>query len=170
MTLQDLGAIGELVGGAAVIVSLLYLAVQIRHGLRGYQSNITQQITNHFSNIQLEIARDAELAEAWMKATSGVPLSDVERARMRHIVSSYMIGFENMFYQYRQGMLYEEAWWARRRIMGTTLTLPGAKEWWDDMGRHIHPPDFVAEVEQAYAEYGARRDARKTTGVQDGQR
>ena len=30
MTFQDLGGIGEFIGGIGVIVSLLYLAVQIR--------------------------------------------------------------------------------------------------------------------------------------------
>lgn len=162
MTLQDLGAIGELVGGVAVIVSILYLAVQIRHGLRGYQSDITQQITNHFSNIQLEIAKDAGLAEAWQRAARGAPLDEAEAARVRHIVSSYMIGFENMFYQYRQGMLYEEAWQARRSVIGRTLAIKEAKAWWEQMGRSIHPPEFVEEVDRACAEFGdveAKRDA-----------
>ncbi len=30
MTIQDLGAIGDLVGGVAVLVTLVYLAMQIR--------------------------------------------------------------------------------------------------------------------------------------------
>lgn len=51
MTLQDLGAIGEVIGGIAVIVSFIYLALQVRHGLQGYRSNITQEVTNHFSRL-----------------------------------------------------------------------------------------------------------------------
>jgi hypothetical protein len=34
MTIQELGSLGELVGGFAVIVSLIYLAVQIRQNNR----------------------------------------------------------------------------------------------------------------------------------------
>ncbi len=34
MTIQDWGAIGELVGGAAVLVALVYLALQIRQTQR----------------------------------------------------------------------------------------------------------------------------------------
>ena len=70
MSLQDLGAIGELLGGIAVIASVLYLAVQIRHGLQGYQSNITQQITNHFSTLQIMIAQDLDLMNAWARGQS----------------------------------------------------------------------------------------------------
>jgi hypothetical protein len=32
MTLQDWGALGELVGGVAIIVSLIYVGLQIRQG------------------------------------------------------------------------------------------------------------------------------------------
>lgn len=39
MDIQDLGAIGELIGGIAVIASVIYLAIQIRHGISGYQSH-----------------------------------------------------------------------------------------------------------------------------------
>ena len=34
MSLQDWGAIGELLGGVAIIVSLLYVGLQIKHGNR----------------------------------------------------------------------------------------------------------------------------------------
>jgi hypothetical protein len=39
MTLQDLGSIGELVGGIGVVVSLVYLAFEIRHNTRGLDQN-----------------------------------------------------------------------------------------------------------------------------------
>ncbi len=34
MDIMELGAIGELVGGVAVLVTLVYLAVQVRQGRR----------------------------------------------------------------------------------------------------------------------------------------
>ncbi len=34
MTLEGLGNVGELIGGLAVIVSLVYLAIQVRQGAR----------------------------------------------------------------------------------------------------------------------------------------
>jgi hypothetical protein len=39
MTAQDLGSLGELVGGIGVIASLVHLAIQIRHNTRGLDQN-----------------------------------------------------------------------------------------------------------------------------------
>ncbi len=42
MSLQDWGAIGELLGGVAIIVSLLYVGLQIKHGNRETRANTLQ--------------------------------------------------------------------------------------------------------------------------------
>lgn len=152
MTLQDLGALGELLGGIAVVASVLYLAVQIRHGLRGYQSAVTQQVTNHFSNIQLEIAKDEGLFTAWAKAQSGKPLDEFEQARVLNVLSSYLIGFENMFFQVQHGMLEEDAWSARRNVIRMLMKIQGARAWWDEFGTRQYPKDFATEVAKILAE------------------
>ncbi len=40
MTIQDWGAIGELVGGVAVIVTLIYLALQVRQNTRQFSRGV----------------------------------------------------------------------------------------------------------------------------------
>ena len=35
MTIQDLGALGDMIGGVAVVASLIYLAIQIRQNTPG---------------------------------------------------------------------------------------------------------------------------------------
>ncbi len=40
MTIQDWGAIGELEGGVAVIVTLIYLALQVRQNTRQFSRNV----------------------------------------------------------------------------------------------------------------------------------
>ncbi len=40
MTIQDWGAIGELVGGVAVIVTLIYLALQVRQNTRQFSRTV----------------------------------------------------------------------------------------------------------------------------------
>ncbi len=48
MTIQELGAIGELIGGIAVVVTLIYLAVQVRQNTRMNAALIRQ----HFYDAQ----------------------------------------------------------------------------------------------------------------------
>ena len=42
MTIQDLGAVGEFIGGVAVLVTLIYLAVQIKQNTNVHASLIRQ--------------------------------------------------------------------------------------------------------------------------------
>ena len=153
MDIQDLGALGELIGGVAVIASVIYLAVQIRHGITGYQSTTILETTNHFSMLQLEIAKSDEMLRTWMAAQNGAPLSDLDQQRMINMVSSYMIGFENMYSQSRTGMLNMEAYEARRGVIASFLGFTGIRDWWDNFGRYQFHEGFVADVEQAVKEF-----------------
>jgi hypothetical protein len=153
LTLQDLGAIGELVGGLAVIVTVIYLAIQIRHGIKGYQSTAILESTSHFSNLQLEIAKFDNLLEPWSKAERREPLDALEQRRVIQIVSSYLIGFENMFSQYQNHMMENTAYDVRRVVMASFMTYTGVYDWWQTMGRVQFPPDFVADIEQAIIDF-----------------
>ncbi len=46
LTIRDLGALGELVGGVAIIVTLLYLAVQTRQTRRAGLTQAPQWISD----------------------------------------------------------------------------------------------------------------------------
>ena len=46
MTLEDLGNIGELVAAVGVIISLIYLALQIRQNSRWLRASLEQSITD----------------------------------------------------------------------------------------------------------------------------
>ena len=57
MTIQDLGAIGDLLGGIAVVVTLIYLAVQIRQNTKINASLIRQ---NFYDATQQQILHAVE--------------------------------------------------------------------------------------------------------------
>ena len=149
MTIQDLGAIGEFLGGIAVVASVLYLAVQIRHGMHGYRSAITQEVTTHFSKLLMEVAQNRELAEVWTKTQTGEPLDEAEQRLAWFVTASFMIGYENMFYQHRAGMIDTDSYGTRRLIMARMIQNSSGQQWWNQFGKHQHPPEFSREVEQA---------------------
>lgn len=82
MDIIELGAIGELVGGVAVFVTLVYLAVQVRHGrndLRfGSELHLSDVVANRAFNYALspDIARILELS-----FTDLPPAGDVDISR-----------------------------------------------------------------------------------------
>lgn len=153
MDIQDLGSLGELIGGIAVVASVIYLTIQIRHGISGYRSQTILDTTNHFSNLQLEIAKNEALMKAWSKAERGEPLEPLEARRVLNIASSYLIGFENMHAQATEGMMDKEAYTARRGVIASLMGYTGVWVWWNKVGRDQFPPAFTADVEQAVKDF-----------------
>jgi hypothetical protein len=50
MSLEDLGNVGEFVAAVAVVVSLIYLAFQIRQNTRWLRASLKQSITDSTSH------------------------------------------------------------------------------------------------------------------------
>ena len=124
MTIQDLGAVGELVGGAAVIATLIYLAVQVRQNTQSIENARllalaqTYQMRSDALQAMLVQASDSEyIGPIIIKLTQrGYPedigaletLTREEWGRFRQWHIAQITHWDNMFYQYQQGFLDEE--------------------------------------------------------------
>ncbi|MCZ6719870.1 MAG: hypothetical protein O6944_12065 [Gammaproteobacteria bacterium] len=56
-----IGAIGELVGGAAVIATLIYLAVQLRQNTKGIRAQSYYNVVSGKNALYRELAANKEL-------------------------------------------------------------------------------------------------------------
>ena len=92
MTLQDLGAIGELIGGIGVIVSLLYLARQIRDSSRIERLNARYAVSQALLSAFSRIDEDPELHRVWVAARDrGEELDDEDRERLGRFLYQYFV-------------------------------------------------------------------------------
>ncbi len=65
MDIMELGAIGELIGGAAVIASLLYVGMQIRQNTSAVRASSAQGFGDSINVLQLQISSGGETARVW---------------------------------------------------------------------------------------------------------
>jgi hypothetical protein len=90
MDIMELGAIGELVGGVAVIASLVYVGLQIRQNTGAMRAASAQNLVTVSTNGHFLLAADNGLAEIIQR---GFPhpegLKDHERSRF----NSCLLGF-----------------------------------------------------------------------------
>jgi hypothetical protein len=106
------GATGEILGSLAVIGSIFYLAIQVRHAA-GVAKASTQQSVAQMSIDTLLATLDSQvLSKASRKATSGEELDPEELSNYKRWVWARMRVAENAYYQYRQGLLDADAWFA----------------------------------------------------------
>ena len=88
MTLEDLGNIGEFVGAIGVIVTLAYLALQIRQSSLSTKASIRQAIAGQEIAYLSGRATEPIVRAAFQKASSGGQLtSDELFALSQHIVA-----------------------------------------------------------------------------------
>ena len=106
MTLEDLGNIGEFVAAIGVIVTLLYLAVQIRQNTRSTRASAFQEAMRDIAAASDLLASNAELSRIWragMRDFDG--LKPDERQRFAAYALSLFRRMENIFFQTQHGAL-----------------------------------------------------------------
>lgn len=69
LTLDDFGNLGEVVSAIAVVISLLYLGVQIRQSTRSVRSASFQELLNHIAEVNLRVGENPEIAELYRVAS-----------------------------------------------------------------------------------------------------
>ena len=110
------GAIGETVGGIGVIVTLIYLAIQVRQNTRNIKDNVTslqvnayQDLISRIANLNMLQISDPELAELLLKAnTDPGSLDDVALNRYTAYLLMLMRHADMAYLQYERGLLDRE--------------------------------------------------------------
>jgi hypothetical protein len=126
MTLQDFGAIGEVVGALGVVVTLIYLTKQIRLNTiamdeaRKLALAQTYQMRSDALQAMMVAAADSQhIGPIIIKLTTlGYPedvtaleqLTTEERGRFRLWQIAQQTHWDNMFFQYEHGYLDEESY------------------------------------------------------------
>lgn len=135
MNWEAIGAIGEIGGALAVLVSLIYLAVQIRQNTKMMRSSAKQQLTAGTQNL---IYKAIDNSDAWVKLTNGEHASTPEEdARMSLLVRAMLRGFEAQVYQHQAGLLEEDEWQALRAAIVGICALPGVARYWEELKPHM---------------------------------
>ena len=130
MTLADLGNLGEFVGAIGVVGSLLYLAVQIRQNTRSLRASTHHASVVAGNAVQLAFA-GAEAAKITLKAGRAYDeLTLDERFQFTMLMRAFFSFEEDVYIQFREGLIDRAFWDARARILTDVLRQPGIRDWW----------------------------------------
>jgi len=131
MTLEQLGSLGEFIGAMAVVVSLIYVALEIRSNSRSTRLAALQTAMESSQRIIELPARDRDLARV-IRIGSNDPdsLTEDEYAQYRYWLVLSLRSTENMFVQYKAGALDEETWIARSGTVKWMMDTPGGRKVW----------------------------------------
>ncbi len=133
MTLQDLGSIGEFFGGLAVLVFLVYLALQIRQNTTSVRAAASASVAESLSRITEIMSLEPELGRIWTQGLADYDSLDGDaRIRFNNLLLTYMRRLENAFYQQARGFLDPDHWQTTERRIADIMSRPGAARWWSE--------------------------------------
>jgi hypothetical protein len=150
---QLLGNLGEFVGAIAVVVTLAYLTVQIRQTNK-IQKTLTRQNYTDAAQRRIELMlKYPEIRDGTLKLIRGDELQEDEVLMMRSAMRYRLRGYENDFYQYRNGLLDEDEYLAIRREIGLAFNSGTFhREDWS-ANRETMTPQFATEVDTIIAQF-----------------
>ena len=151
MTLQELAQLAAVVGGIGVIVSFVYVAIQIRNNTRAVHAATIQQLVTAFAGQADELARNGELCDIILRGGDDFEALDrVEKARFRFQLLGHMRRVENAYLQHKLGMLKDQHWIGIRKGITRVLELPGAQTAWGLIKNRINP-EFQGFIDKIVA-------------------
>ena len=131
MNWEAIGAVGEALGAAGVILSLLYLAVQIRGDARAKRTEVVHQQSEAFRSFLHILATNREIADIYHRGLADFKsLKDEELVRFSTLLGYLFRVYEENFYQWREGVLDAHIWHGLKSPIHDILAYPGAQDWW----------------------------------------
>jgi hypothetical protein len=125
MNWDAIGAIGEIVGAIAVVVSLVYLAIQIRGQNRESRLAAMHEIAVAYRESNIPFA-DANLADILVRAHHDTTqLTEAEILQLIVSVQGVFRVWEEAYYQNKAGRLDEHLWAAILREYSSYLSAAG---------------------------------------------
>jgi hypothetical protein len=131
MTVSELGSLGEAISEFAVVVSLLYVAYELRTNTRTMRATSAAQGQDSVAEFNEALATDAGVAELLAHAAEQGTLESLtpeENFRVTLMLRAFAQRYESIYFRYEAGLLEERVWTVRRNWMAGFLKTPMAAE------------------------------------------
>jgi hypothetical protein len=128
MNWDAISAVSQLVGSIAVVVSVLYLAVQLRSSTRVARVAAMDAAAAALRDVTKPFMENAELARIWRTGLENLEtLSPDEQARFFHAAHQFLKALETIHYHYVYGLLDTQLWAGWRDLLHHYIACPGIR-------------------------------------------
>jgi hypothetical protein len=146
LTVQDWGAVGELIGAVAVIVTIIYLALQLKRSARATHRQTYHAAAEAIAEFSLTLARDQALNDRFrgaLQTPDALLASDLNSGFAA--LDAYLALMESFYLHNREfgERLSQERW---DRMLRRLFATPGAQRYWRERCWQFHA-EFAAYVD-----------------------
>ena len=145
MNWEAIGAVGEIIGAVAVVVSLIYLATQLRQSNELARENAYREVQHGLDAVMSELGRDEGLHKIWREGLyERKQLNDVDRERLGFLLNR---GFGSLNVAYHASRTNSDVRAFCIERLDSYLANPVVREWWARQ-RMMQPEPFRSLVDQ----------------------
>lgn len=128
MNWEAIGAIGEIIGALAVVVTLIYLVIQIRQNTAAVATATYESTMSGFNDINVVVASNPELASLLDRGTQNPNLLSAEEiTQFNFLLRCYANQWWKLLKLHERGSLAEGEWSTFAREAAQFLDQPGCK-------------------------------------------
>ena len=155
MNWEAFGSIAEMIGAIGVIISLAYLAVQVRTNTRAIKGSSMFEAENSLAQANETILLFSDdlkaiILRAYDPSESSENFSEYELALVGTHFRAILQKYAGQYAQYKNGLLDEETWQNRLAWANGLIQLPVASDWWEhEKGQANLPSEFMHAVENS---------------------
>ena len=161
MNWDAIAAVGELIGAAAVVASLLYLAIQTKSNAKAVRANAIWNAETVFGHQNYAHSRDPAMASLLSKAFSPSSkvedFSEVELSQLQFYVRGVLQYQQAQWSLWQEGTLPTEICDRRRKWVSSYVDIPVINAIWRlELDQYIVSDGFRADIESIHAEHGLK--------------
>jgi hypothetical protein len=147
-TIQDLGAIGEFVGAFAVVVTLIYLTLQVRQSTA--QARLTSiQAVNASNDSAFNPIYIPENTRIWTVGQENPDALEQGEWQIFGLLMTRLIAsFDTTTYQFEHGAYDADLYGGLPAFYGSMVSTPGGRKWYE-ANRHVFSSAVQHRLEEA---------------------
>ena len=125
-SLSKLHQVGELIAAVAVVISLIFVGVQIRENTIASKAATYQETVAYDMELLLNVGSTPDVARVFFTYINDPDsLDEDEFLQGRTLFTASIRHFENLYLQHETGMLSDEAWATREALITNVILSPG---------------------------------------------
>ena len=148
MNWEAISAIGQIVGAFAVVISLIYLAREIRSNARSTRVASERSLVQMLIRFTQQLAEHPHLSELWYRGIHDFEsLEGAERIRFSALIVQLFRLYEETYYGQLEGHVAARIWRQAEVPLRDFSGYPGVQAWWRSRS-HWFGEDFTNLVNQ----------------------
>ena len=161
MDWNAIGAMGEVIGAAAVVISLIYVAVQVRQNTASSKSTVETEIALALSRVATDAANTGAAAALGRCMAEPEAATEDERRNFFFYATGFFRIFQLAFDQCRAGNLSSDSWESIESQVKLLLQGPGIAQFFAARRTAFKPSfcDYIDSLEVDEASATAFSDA-----------